>query len=108
MTSNIYQAYWDAHARNVGPRQAVTGLSEHDYRELYLDLFRQIARKRKQTPTSPAETIFTCHPNGGYFLANREDLMKDFYDGYAAKIFVYKFSHVEIITKKTEISIKKP
>src|SRR6185295_16356077 len=40
---NTYANYWDNHARTVGHRLAVTDLSEHDYRELYTDLFRQIA-----------------------------------------------------------------
>lgn len=38
-----YERYWSDHARTVGHRLAVTALSEQEYRELYLDLFRQIA-----------------------------------------------------------------
>ena len=55
----------------------------------------------------PAKEIFTCHPYGGYFYVTREALVKEYFDGYQAKVFVYKFSHIETVSKKTEISVKK-
>ncbi len=58
-------------------------------------------------PKIPTKEIFTCHPHGGYFFAKRELLVKEFYDGYQAKVFVYKFSHIETVSKKTTISVKK-
>ena len=64
-------------------------------------------KKYREEDCVPAQEIFTGHPNGGYFCTTREYLMKDFYDGYEAKVFVYKFSHIEVITKKTEVTVKK-
>lgn len=63
--------------------------------------------KYKEEDCVPSQEIFTVHPNGGYFFTTREDLVKEFYDGYEAKVFVYKFSHVETVSKKTELSVRK-
>ena len=37
-----YAAYWNDHARKVGHREAVTPLTDQEYRELYLDELKQL------------------------------------------------------------------
>ena len=68
---------------------------------------KDFVKIKKQPAGIPATEIFTIHPHGGYFSARREHLFGEWFDGHEAKVFVYKFSHVEIISKKTEIIVRK-